>query len=479
MRRPCSALLALAAAAAAARANPAESPAADGAVFAGVTGASTSNVTSNPATLMRLVPGVHFFAGSTVSVDQLTIARRTVDPDTGALGPGPTVRGTTTGVGLTVGVATTSSRGMFAVTAALRPPDETLADPALAYHTRGSRTRRIDWATLSGGFALTSRLYLGLAGTLADRAQVVAFARDTALAAGHDPLRGVGSDCGGAPCGLEDPAATELWSVTATPSSLVTIDNLMYTVGLMARLPGGVWVGLATERPWRVGDFRMVGTATVVAAPRDGGATHTGEAVVIQRLPEVIRLGARGPLGRALELTAEARWRRIERTSAVDLRVFGGDVREADVPEATVRPRGLQDAVAVEVGLEQAPLDRAHPERRWRFGGRLGFDSGAVAADRLSARAPWGAQLSAAVGTEVKLASWTLQLGYRFDLGLPGTAAPGAYDPTAGLACVDSSFDFDLPACATLRAGYGTSTAAGDYSRLSHTARLTAEYLLP
>ncbi|MBK9031987.1 MAG: hypothetical protein IPL61_11780 [Myxococcales bacterium] len=476
-RSPCTAVAVVAALASAAgpvRASPADDPATDGAVFAGVTGADPANATTNPAALLRLVPGVHVFTIATGSYERVKVDQRTIDPDTGAVGAGPSLTDAVFGGGVTAGFAVASPRRMVAVLASVRPPDETIDDPAVGYHTRGSRTRRIDWATLAGGFSITSRLYLGLAGTLADRHHVLAFARDTALDAGRDPTRGLGSDCGGAPCGLGDPAARELWRIDVEPSSLPTTDNLMYTVGVLAKLPGGIWLGLAAERPWQLGRFTMTGDVTIVRAPRDGGGTLRGDAVVYQHLPEVIRFGGRGPLTRTWEVTGELRWRRLARVDPVDVRVFGADLAGTDVPELTLRPSGLTDAVAIQAGVEQ--LDRG---QTWRAGARLGLDTGAVSADHLSPRAPWGRQVTAAAGLQVRLARWTLQLGYRVDLQLPTSTGASAFDPLDRIACAEADYDYDLPACATVRAGYGTTTAAGDYSRQTHTLRLALGFVLP
>jgi len=473
---PWPAALAIAATASVVRASPADALATDGAVFAGVTGADPANATANPAALLRLVPGWHVFAISTVSYDRVGVDRQVIDPATGARRAGPAITDSTIGAGATIGFATATGRSMFAALTSLRPPDETIDDPGVADQTRGSRTRRFDWGTIAGGYRLTSRLHLGLSITLTNRRQVIRYARDTALAAGNDPTRGVGSDCGGAACGLENPRARELWRIDLAHSPLDDdlFDNVVLAVGGMVRLPAGVWLGVAAERPWQYGRLTMSGDATVIQAPRDGGATLHGQAVVYQRLPEVIRFGGRGPITGGWEVTAELRMRRLARTELVDVRVFGAELAGTDVPEIDLRPTGVSDTVAIELGAEQP--DRG---QRWRGGARLGFDTGAVPDQRISARAPWGRQLTAALGAQLRVDRWTLQLGYRFDWQLPVTGGGGAYDPLAMIACTDAAFDYDLPACAAVRAGYGTSTAAGDYTRQSHTLRVALGFVLP
>jgi len=451
---------------------PADNPATDGQVFAGVTGADPANVATNAATLIRLPPGVRLFALGTVALDQFSVQRRLVSATGGALSTGPRVDDANVGVGFNLGIVYTFPRGAFSGTVALRPPDETIVDEATGYHSLGSRSRRIDWFTLAGGFKPTSWLYLGLSATVVERHQRIAFARDSALDAGRDPARGIGSDCAGLPCGLENPAARELWTVDVASADI--FENLTYSVGALARLPAGVWVGAAAVRPWQAGTFAMTGDAEIVAAPRDGGATLRGEAVVVQRLPEVWRLGARGPVTPEWELVGELRWRRLWRTDPIDVRVFGGTITGTDLPEWQLRPNGVHDAYAADLGLEQIDFGQ-----RWRFGGKLGVDTGATAANRLSARAPWGPQLSAALGAQVRLDRWILQVGYRVDAQLPTSSDPSAFDPLAAIACIESDYDYDLPACATLRAGYGTSTGAGTYGRFSHTARVVLQLALP
>ena len=471
-RTACATLALVAATFAPALAAPGDTPAVDGAVFAGVTGADPANITGNPAALVRLVPGTHGFVISTLAYDRVTIDRQAVDASTGALSPAGSVADATVGVGATLGVTFEFNGNRIAAMTSLRPPDETIDDPAVAYHTRGTRSRRIDYLSVAGGLRLTRWLYLGLSVAAGDRRDIVTFARDSALDAGTDPARGIGSDCGGTPCGLDDPAARELWHLDVTPDSL--FDQLRYSAGLLARLPAGVWLGLSVERPWQIGRIAEGGDVEITRAPRDGGGVIRGEAVLYRRAPQTFRLGGRGPIRRGWELLGELRLRLLERTDPIDLRVFGAELAAAAIPEITLRPTGMTDAVALEAGLEQP--DRG---QRWRTGFRLGYDTGAVPDARLSARAPWGEQVSASAGVQLRLDAITLQLGYRFDLMLPASTGAGAFSPLDRLACAAADYDYDLPACATVRAGYGTSTASGDYDRQSHTLRVALGFVIP
>lgn len=468
----CATLALVAATLAPARAAPGDTPSVDGAVFAGVTGADPANINGNPAALVRLVPGIQGFVIATGAYDRVTIDRRTVDATTGALSPAGAISDATVGAGAMLGVTFEFKGTRITAISALRPPDETIDDPAVAYHTRGTRSRRVDYVAFAGGLRLTRWLYLGLSVAVGDRRDVVTFARDSALDAGTDPARGIGSDCGGAPCGLDDPAARELWHVDVTPDSL--LDQWRYSVGLLARLPAGVWLGLSADRPWQIGRLAEAGDVTITRAPRDGGGVIRGEAVMYRRAPQTLRFGGRGPIRRGWELVGELRLRLLERTDPIDLRVFGAELAAADIPEITLRPTGMTDAVALETGLEQPDHGQ-----RWRTGFRLGYDAGAVPEERLSARAPWGEQLSASLGVQLRLDAVKLQLGYRLDVMLPASTGAGAFSPLDRLACAAADYDYDLPACATVRAGYGTSTAAGDYGRQSHTLRVSLGFVIP
>lgn len=466
-------VFAIAAVASPAAASPGDA-AWDGAVFAGPTAPHPTNLSSNPAAYLLAAPGNHYFAGGTAALHQISIDRTLVDAG-GARTDGPDVSGMTFGAGGHIGFAKVWPAGMVGLLAQMAPPDETLAArDALRYHTRGSRGRSGDVGTLSLGFRPTSWLWVAAAASYSVRDGVLRFSRDTAMEAGRDPARGVTSDCGGAPCGLENPLATETWTIDLD-TDLGAVSNLRVAGGFIVVLPGGTLLGITYQRPWTLGRIERIGTATVIAAPRDGGAVHTGEASVFDQLPEIVRGGTRSRIVERWDLVSEVRWRRTSRLGDDDVRTYGGDLAAIDVPAIYPRPRGLRNAVAVELGLEE--VDDGTP---WRFGGRLGYDTGAVAAHHLSARAPWGRQVTAGGGVQVRIgARWILQGTYNLGWQLPVTVEDGAYDPIDRLDCVDSGYDFELPACETVRDGYGAPTNDGDYRRWSHVARLSVRIEVP
>lgn len=452
-----------------ARAEPGEVIGADGMVFAGVTGGDPAGGVVNPATLGILRPGTLGTVTVLGAVEQLGIDRRQVALD-GSVTAGEAVRDRTAGAGLAIGAVTGGRALSFAGQLDVPPPDETIDDPAVADHTRGSRTRRFGGGA-GVAFRFGSRFHFGIWVDVTDHRQVLRFARDTALEAGRDPVRGIGSDCGGVACGLGAPAARELWRVELEPATL-GINDAVYTLGVLVRLPRGLTLGLSAQRPWESGRYTTAGTAIITRAPRDGGAVVRGDAVFHQHLPETYRVGLRATLPRGWDATAEARLRRLSRAEPQHLRVFGGELADAGVPEFVTLARGLDDAYALEVGAEQ---DDA---RVWRFGARLGYDTGATTAAALSARAPWAARVSAAVGVQLRRDRLTVSLGYRLDAQAPTTTGASRFDPLAQLGCADAGYDYDAPACASVRAGYGMATGLGDYWRLGHSARLTLGFPL-
>lgn len=466
-----------------AAASPGDAPW-DGAVFAGPTSPHPANIIANPAPMLLATPGIHVFIGGVGTFDQLSIDRQLVD-ENGAFTDGPSIDGTTAGAGGNAGIMRAWPGGSIAFIASVPPPDETLAgEAALGYHTRGSRTRRVDYGTLSAAYRLTSRISLGLAGTFSTRDTVLRFARDTALEAGRDPSRGIESDCGGMRCGLEHPLATELWTVTVASDRwnvfgvelpALTLDDLRFSAGGLVILPGDVLVGITYQRPWNLGRVERTGDTRVVSAPRDGGAVRVGEATLFVRQPQLVRLGARSRMRERWDLVGELRWRLLGRASYEDVRTYGGDLAAGGIPPIYARPRGLRDAIALELGVEEIDDGQV-----LRLGGRVGIDSGAVASDRLSARAPWGAQLTAGGGAQLRLGSrWVVQLTYNTGYQPSASSNPGAFDPVRLLDCIDSGYDVSLPACATVRAGYGAPTSAGTYARWSHVGRVSLALEIP
>ena len=298
-------------------------------------------------------------------------------------------------------------------------------------------------------------------------------ARDTALEAGSGAERGVASDCGGAPCGIENPLASERYVLDVTTGGLGGLFeayNLGATVGVAVQVKRDWWAALSyVSPPGALLDIELSGTTRMEEAPRDGGEAHRGRALITYRMPQSVWLGLRGPILPGYDLVTSARWQNLSRHQQLDIRMFGGDLADAAVPEWYPRYRGMQDVWQISGGLEGQDVGRL------RVGGRLRLESAAVPDSAVTPLqiAPLNAALGG--GLELRVAQhWVLHASYDFTWFLPVDTGESAFSPLERLDCVDSGFDFDR--CEAAREGRGIPTAAGHYDRLRHTFGLSVRY---
>jgi hypothetical protein len=456
-----------------AAASPFGDPAVERGVFAGSTVAHPWSLLLNPASL-AFSTGSHVHVSGSTTLDRVTIDRRTIDPATEDLADGPSASAKTWGPGGSLGAYTVSASGRFAAgfQFALPSPEEMIdGGDALAYHARGGRHRELVWA--AGGAYRWRGFAFGASAQLVWSELTLRFARDTALEAGRgDVIEGTG--CDGGPCGLENPLAREDYRIDTRSTRLPSARNTVAaTIGMVARLAEGWWLGVAYHSPPGLfSSIETTGTVEVTRAPRDGGDTVQGEAVVRLNLPQRLRIGVRGRITERLDLVAEARWEQLSSLRNYDVRLLGLALEDAGVPELHVRPRGLRDQLAAQVGVEQVDTGQ-----RFVLGARLGGERGATADDRLSALNAYPAALTADVGVQVRLApSWILQLGYGVGWSPPADTGRGAYDPIDRLDCIDSGFDVDDPACLAVRDGYAQPTASGSYGRVDNVFRVSLRW---
>jgi len=334
----------------------------------------------------------------------------------------------------------------------------------LRYHTLGDHYYDVT-VTPAVSFRVSGRLRIGFGVSIVPYSSLrLRFARDTALAAG---TAGLDSDCGGTPCGAENPAATETYDVQVSSRF-----DVGFHVGLVVRVHGAWMVGAGYVSPTsRLGtlDVNAGGTVDVTAAPRDGGGRHRGRARVGYALPQSVFVGARGPILAGYDLVLGARFHHTARQDTYDLRMFGGDLDGAGVPAWLPRYRGLRNVFGVEAGLE------GHDYARLRVGARWRLETAGVTDARLAPSQPYGLNTSLAAGVEWRpRPGIAVSLGYAFVLYPTRTASPSAFDPAGRVACVDAHYDLD--ACTAAREGRGIQTAAGDYARIQHALSLGLRY---
>lgn len=453
---------ALALAPATAIASPRSDPTLGRAVFTGATMPSPTSLTLNPAAL-GLTRTWELFVGATGVLDQLGIDRRDLDVETGVLSDGERVSDLQFGPGATIGYVFAPGRFTNALELRLPPPELFPSDPALRYHTQGSRQR--DYVVSAGSsFRIASNFYIGVSLSHEFTALRLRYARDTALD------RGLALDCGGAPCGVENPLAAETYDVDVR-SGYVSFNNLRGNLGVLVRLARDVWLGLSYHNTPGFGiQSELLGHMRYTQAPRDGGAQVSGGSTVYVSYPASIDGELRARLLPDLDLHIGGRWEDLSRMQAYDVRGYGRSFDTVGVQEWVLRPRGFRDSFAMWAGVEQVELDQA---KRFRFGGRLGLETPSLKPSGTSPGNMSSAAVTIDAGAQIRISPRvSVQLSYGLQAFSRVDVTDSQYDPRFAVQCIDSGFDYETRGCQALREGYAIPTAAGTYSRLQHAFRL-------
>ncbi len=458
-------------AAATAQASPRSDPTTGRSVFTGAATPHASSITLNPAALgIGTIDEVYLALASVV--DSYSIDRRVQDPATGTLTAGDSVGQTQLGLGGMLGVVLHPGT-RYAVSFELRtPPPEIFPGPkdALRYHTLGGRQR--DYiASIGSTIKITSKVYFGASLSHDNTFLEMKYARDTAVAAGDGP-RGIGSDCGGMPCGFEHPAATERYDVNAR-SGWVATANLKVNIGVLVSVYRDVWIGVAYHTPPGFNiQTQLDGDMDVTRAPRDGGEVLEGGSTVYVSYPASVDVEVRARLPRLLDLHVGGRWEDLSRFGAYDVRGHDSTFVPNGVPEWTLRPRGMHDSFALWGGVEQIDFGQ-----QLRFGGRVGFETSYLDRSRTSAMTIGPASLTLDLGGQLRLGtSWSAELAYGVQYFPAVDVESSAYNPRFQLDCIASGYDYSTRACQAVRDGYAIPTAAGEYGHLQHALRLGFRY---
>jgi hypothetical protein len=443
-------------------ASPRSDPTSGRAVFTGATAEHASSVTLSPAAMGLAVTHELYFA-LTSTLAQTSIRGAGTDISDTTVSPG----------GVIAYLWRTSERLRIGFEARLPPSEDHLEGyDELGYHTLGIGERRYT-ATVGVGVRITSRIYFGASLTHENTFLKLRYQRDSALANGRGP-NGIDSDCDGVPCGIGNPAASELWSIDVR-SPYIAANNFKVNIGFLVRVASDVWIGLAYHTP-PGGDIQTTldGDVAVTRAPRDGGGVVGGAANVSISYPASIDGEVRARLPADLVARIGGRWEDLSRFQSYDVRGTGGKLVLAGLPEWTERARGLHDSFAMWGGIEQIDTGEIA-----RFGGRLGFETSAHDVDKTSPMqvSPFSLTLDAGMQLRAqKGAAWLLQLSYGLAYFPTTTVTDSAYDPQHRVDCIESGFDYSTPACAATRAGYALPSANGEYGKLEHALRLGFRY---
>ena len=463
--------------AATAHASPRSAPTTGRAVLTGAATAGAPAIELDPAALGLVAPGsLELYASASAVIDRYAVALASENPDTGALTPGRTARDVEVGVGAVLAaVKNFKDRATLGFQLHAEPAEVFPAGvDSWKYHSVGGGQRRYGFA-VGGSVKLTDELYFGISLAFESTYLRIRYARDTAAAAGLDPPRGINSNCGGSPCGFQNPAATEVYDVDVNTSFSSASDALRPNIGAVYALAKDVFLGVAYHMPPGLAvDNVLTGSMRVHQAPRDGGQTLTGRATVYLAQPSSLDVELRARLPRDLDLHVGLRWEDLSRLQAYDVRGYGPQLTTAGIPEWTERPRGFQDPLAMWAGVEQVDTKTSD---RFRVGGRIGFETASVSDDRTSPLTIAPLSFTADVGVQLRLSpELSIQGTYGFQY-FPGVhVSKSAFEPRDELACMDSGNDYSTAECAAVRNGYATATAAGDYDRMQHALRLALRY---
>ena len=460
---------------ASALASPLTDPTQGRAVFTGATASSATSIEINPAALGLGITeyGNEVYIAGTAVLDHRSIDRRNLDIDSGALSDGAHVSSNLISPGGMIAYKWhPSPRIALAVGLHSSPAERFVENEALRYHTLGGQYRT-NALSVASSFKISGRVYFGLSLSVHTSFLRLKFARDTALAAARDPLRGVASDCNGSPCGIENEAATERYDVNVR-SDIVALDNVVGTLGFVVKIAKDIYLGFAYHTPPGLNvQNELTGTMEVTKAPRDGGDTIEGGATVYISQPASVDAELRARLPADLDLHLGMRWEHLSRFQAYDVRGYDSTFASNGIPEWQPRARGFDQSLAGWVGVEQ--VERSFP---LVLGARIGFEDASVRDDRTSPMTIAPASGTLDVGAQYRIPrdpsslQWILQASYGVQYFPSVDVTDSAFDPRAQLSCYDSGYDYSTAACASVRHGYAVGTAAGSYQRIQQGLRI-------
>jgi len=454
-----------------ARASPRSDPTAGRAVFTGATVAGAESIDLNPAAIGPTFLNA-IYVGASAVVDHYAVRLDHLDATSGVVTPGDTVHDNELAPGGRV-AAIVHINDRATIGAELQtPPAESFIEGqnALQYFTLGG-SQRTYRAGIAASFRITNELYFGLS-LLTDTTYLhLHYARDTALDAGHGP-GGIDSDCGGSPCGVGNPLASEHYDVHVN-SPLFSTANLVANIGVLVALAKDVWLGVAYHAPPGLAiQTELDGTMDVLQAPRDGTTILHGAATVFISQPASADAELRARLPRQLDLHVAGRWEDLSRFTAYDVAGFGSTFPDHNIPEERLIPRGLHDAFSLWAGVEQAETGQ-----RLRLGARLGIETSAVPDEDTSPLTIAPFSYTADVGAQLRVApGLSLQVTYGVQYFPTVNVSNSAFDPRSTIDCIASDYDYSTAACAAARNGYGIASADGSYERWEHTLRVMLRY---
>jgi long-subunit fatty acid transport protein len=477
----------------AAQASPLDDPHIGGIGFSGPATGDLAAVYWNPAAV-GLIADNEALIGGSGRFSALSLRRDPIDPATGAPGGArsfPEAHGTSTlqpvawppQPGAFLAVAASLGNRFTLAVAAYSPFSERVHWRPAADGEQPTRFHALDidlrnWALVPAlAIRVGGGLRIGAAPGFLFSVGRLTFDEDTALAGG---AAGVAADCGGAPCGVENPAAAARYDLS---TGLSPFDSsLSFTMGGGLHLQRPAWaVGLGyITRPLGGGEVEIPARRTRLQAPSRlagqpplcpadaAGPCFFGD--VRYRLPDTLTGGFTYYLNPRVDLGLVFRWLNLSQHDAIRIRVSGpatGGLRSHGLPEQVVLFRGFQDTY----DLRARAMLRVG--ERILIGAGLRAETSAVPADALSPAAVDGFKLEPSLAAQVRATSWLLlTAGYAFTFVPAVSTGRSLFDPTTEIACEQAGGDLGTEACKKRQVGQARPTAAGRYSLSTHSVSL-------
>jgi long-subunit fatty acid transport protein len=447
--------------------------------------AHPASVFYNPATL-ALLPGHHVFFDGTLRMG-VGSAERQTSQDMRELFPQLMFTASTDfrsdSVALSVTLHTPySTRFSF-----LRGPEEgRLFDPAAQGPGRYQvveMTMYHLFVTPAASFRITDELIFGVSFSYVFGMIDFAFVRDGALAGGAHRETGeyvALDDCGnGGTCGYEAAAAAEAVRVRGTS------NGVAFSLGLLARPHRAVLLGASYSRIGFSGGTQASGdawvrrsAATMSNAGKDPDVSGdlrrdlVGRGTINYALPDSVHFGVSWQTTARLLLSLQFHWLSFSQHGALDIRLTGTQFRDPpSVPDRLVQYRGFQDVYGVQLG---AGLQIA---KHVQLQAASMVQTSAVPSEAVSAAAIDSTKVDSLVGVTWSMGrSFTLRAGYGLVVMPSVKVDASVYSPVDMVTCVDGHYDVELPECKRAAAGRGLSSAAGQYSLMTHRVGLSLSY---
>ncbi len=483
-------------------ATPLDEPFVGGVGFGGPTTGDLTSVYWNPAAL-SMISGTEFHMSGLLRVANTKVQRPQVNSTTGLPDPAlpqQTLNGGGTlwpkpwspGPGWFAGIGANVMGRFTLAVAAYMPSYE-----RLRYQPTASEQAAIGFHGLDmdlRNFALVPALavrmgkflHVGLAPGFLFAGGTMTFDEDTAINRGTP---GLTADCGGMPCGYENPAAIARYRLNAGTEPFSTVpaftlgggihykrDSWSVGVAYASRALGndgaGVRLDIQEGGITRAPNSALPSPLCPSTPPLPPSPTYNAACINGQlsyRLPDAVMVGVTWDKSERWSFTGIVRYQTFSQHDRMVLTLAGpsgSELGQNGLRSRLVLDRGFQDRVDV----------RARAVRSWNKVARAGVGmrvaTSAVPLKQLTPMAVDGLTFEPFVMAEVKLKLLTIRAGYAFGFMARRKVDNSAFSSQAAVNCVDANYNLDNSNCVDLREGRARPTAAGTYSHLRHTLSL-------